>query len=290
MKQAILITAYKNIDQIIQIIDYFDSDFEFYIHIDKKSKLDLTPLTGITDKKVSVYNEYSINWGGLNHLKAILLLANEALKNDENTFFHLITGEDYPCKSLSSFHNSLDKSKDYIDFAEMPRKDWPENGGMDRIAYYNFYDLFNAKKMGRLINLIIRIQKILGLKRAYSPHFPKLYGGSTYWSLSRKTLQYVMDYTAGNKHLFDRMKFTFCAEEMYFQTILLDSPFAHNLINDNLRYIDWISGRGGKPAFLDASDFSNMMASNGLFARKFGTNEKSVELKNLLILHLKSDK
>ena len=38
MKHAILITAYKDIDFINRIIDYFDEDFDFFIHIDKKCK------------------------------------------------------------------------------------------------------------------------------------------------------------------------------------------------------------------------------------------------------------
>ena len=44
MKQAILIIGYKSIDNIMRIIDYFDDNFQFYIHIDKKSNADLTPL------------------------------------------------------------------------------------------------------------------------------------------------------------------------------------------------------------------------------------------------------
>jgi hypothetical protein len=91
MKQAILITAYKSVEQVIQIINYFDNRFEFYVHFDKRSLLDLSPLRQITGKRVSVYNTYPVYWGGVNHLKAILLLAGEALKNSENTIFHLIT-------------------------------------------------------------------------------------------------------------------------------------------------------------------------------------------------------
>src|SRR4051812_18654329 len=108
MKQAILITAYKNINQLVDIVNYFPNNFQFYIHIDKKSKLDLTPIKRIQDKNIYISNEYVINWGGLNHLKAILLLASEALKNNENSFFHLITGEDYPVKSVAYFEKNLD--------------------------------------------------------------------------------------------------------------------------------------------------------------------------------------
>jgi hypothetical protein len=283
MKQAILITAYKNVEQVIQIINYFDNRFEFYVHFDKKSTFDLSPLRRITDKKIFIYNVYSIYWGGFNHLKAILLLAEEALKNTENVFFHLITGEDFPCKPASYFFENQDYTKDYIDVFPMPHPIWSGNGGMDRLDYYNFYDLFNAKKIDIVIHRLVRLQQLFKIKRTYPAGFPKLYGGSTYWSLSGKTLQYVLDYTNSNPFFLNRMKHTFSAEEIYFQTIIMNSPFAFNVVNDNLRYIDWISDRGGRPAFLDESDFSGIVSSNKLFARKFNMGEKSMALRELFI-------
>jgi len=282
MTQAILITAYKNVEQVIQIIDYFDNRFEFYIHFDKRSALDLSPLQRIKDKNVSVYNTYPVYWGGVNHLKAILLLAGEALENSENALFHLITGEDFPCKPVSCFCENVDCTKDYIDVFPMPYPIWPGNGGMDRLDYYNFYDLFNAKKIDKIIHGLVRLQKLFKIKRNYSAGFPKLYGGSTYWSLSRNTMQYLLEYTRSNKAFLDRINYTFCPEEFYFQTIIMDSPFASNVIDDNLRYIDWVSGRGGKPAFLDESDYEKIKSSNKLFARKFHETG-SKRLKQLLI-------
>ena len=94
MKQAILITAYKNIHHLVDIINFFPENFAFYIHIDKKSKVDLSPLKVFSEKEVFVSRKYKVNWGGRNHLKAILLLAEEALKNEEISYFHLISGQD----------------------------------------------------------------------------------------------------------------------------------------------------------------------------------------------------
>jgi len=39
LKQAILVTAYKDIDRLKILTDLFDDDFSFYIHIDKKAAL-----------------------------------------------------------------------------------------------------------------------------------------------------------------------------------------------------------------------------------------------------------
>lgn len=272
MKQAILITAYKELDALLDLINLLGSEFNFYIHVDKKTKIDFSILNEI--KNVFVINSYKVNWGGLNHLKAILLLSVESLKNADNSFFHLVTGEDFPTKSTDSFL-SLDISKNYLEYFEMPAACWSGNGGLDRINYFQLFDVFDAKMaiQYKFIFQILRLQKKLNLKRSYSDKFhEKLYGGSTYWSLNRDALNYVVNYS--NKDLLKRFKFTFCAEEIYFQTILLNSPFANTIVNNNLRYIDWSSGRGGYPAFLDDSDFDRIISSDKYFARKVKNDSK----------------
>jgi hypothetical protein len=288
MKQAILITAYKEIDSLMDIINSFDSNFNFYIHVDKKRKLNSSNLSNI--KNVFVSTKYAVNWGGVNHLKAILLLANQALLNKDNSFFHLITGEDFPAKSVDHFL-SLDTSKNYLHHFDMPAAHWSnENGGFDRINYYQLYDILNAKNLieYKFIRKIESFQKRLKMERSFPKMFPKkLYGGSTYWSLNRDALQYVINYTNENKLFLKRFNNTFCAEEIYFQTILLNSSHASSVVNNNLRHIDWDSGRGGRPAFLDETDLDKIILSDNLFARKI---QNSGKLKPLLIKHCQKEK
>jgi len=278
MRQVIIITAYKNEEQIYDIIKFFGGDFEFYIHIDKKSATHIRE-----SRNVHVYKKYTVNWGSVNHLKTILFLSDEALKDVENGYFHLITGQDFPIKSKDYFCNELDTKKDYLEFSQLPSESWVD-GGMSRIEYYNFHDLFDyKKKIGRLfIRGIVKIQKILKTKRrkTLKNFFQNLYGGSTYWSLTRSSLQHVIDST--NEKILSSMRFTFCVEEIYFQTVLLNSMFSNNITNDNLRYIDWVSGRGGYPAFLDETDYNIIKSSNKIFARKFH-EKNSLELKALLL-------
>jgi hypothetical protein len=123
------------------------------------------------------------------------------------------------------------------------------------------------------------LQKILKLKRKPILCFPKIFGGSNYWNLTRTSLEYVIAYTDAYPDFLHRLKYVFAAEEIYFQTILLNSIHSNKIVNDNLRYIDWTSGRGF-PAFLDITDFPEIISSNNIFARKF--NRKSAELKQMI--------
>ena len=272
MKQAILITAYKDIEQLDLLIQQFDNDFNFYIHIDKKSKIQkkqIELLKQIENVKC-VIQDFKINWGGLNHLKAYLKLSEIALKNSENEVFHLITGQDYPLKSKAEFKKFFDENKhlNFIEFDKMPTPNW-KDGGMYRLEHFNFHDYINAKTYigNRMHPRIFKFQKWFNVKRPI--HFDlQCFGGSTYWSLSRIVLQYVIDYTNKNPAFLNRFKFSFCAEEIYFQTIILNSKHKQNVVDNNLRFIDWESGKGGYPAFFDERDFGRLVDSNKFFARK----------------------
>ena len=57
-------------------------------------------------------------------------------------------------------------------------------------------------------------------------------------------------------------------DESFFQTILMNSPLAGTLVNDDLRYVDWSEG-AASPRVLTAFDLERMIRSSALFARKF---------------------
>ena len=156
MLQAILITAYKDFDSLIDIVSYFHEGFEIYIHIDKKHK----PSKEIIDRinsfpQVKLLSfKYKVNYAGRNHLRCILHLAEEALKSEHVEYFHVISGQDFPVKPLSYFHKFVEenKSKDYLENFSLPNNQW-QNGGMDRLELFSFYDLFDSKKHLSIIKM-----------------------------------------------------------------------------------------------------------------------------------------
>lgn len=275
MHQAILITAYKNYHHLDEIIKFFNDDFELYIHIDKKSNITKDELKQLKNYRQVKFlsQKYKVNWGGFNHLKAILYLIEKALKNPQNFYFHLISGHDFPIKRLSEFKVYFDENRslEFINHFNVPHSGWGNTGGIERIEYFNLYDIFNAKipKQNGLIRRFIAIQKRINFKRSISSKIPKLYGGSTWWSLSRECVEYVINYTHKNKFVLNRFKHTLCSEEFYFQTIIMNSSFANNVKNNSLRHIDWVARNGNNPAILDETDYEKIVKSNAFFARKF---------------------
>lgn len=290
MAQAILIMAHRDFDHLLDIIDWFDDNFEFYIHIDKKFKPDQEVLNQIQSRKTVRYltTQYSANWGGREYLKASLHLIEKALANPAITYVHTISGQDFPVRQSSYFKELELTSRDYMTHFKMPLQQW-EGGGFERVEYYQFYDVFSVKTHRQWINRLLRLQKFFGFKRPYSSKLPILYGGDAWWSLSRNTMTYVLTYMKEQPAFFKRLKHSKLADEFFFQTVIMNSPHANNVVNDHLRYIDWSSGRGdtpANPANLDETDFNKIAAGKYLFARKFKFPDSNA-LKALLLQTIK---
>lgn len=273
MKQAILITAYRDAARLRELVDIFgDGDFEFYIHVDRKGHISDAECAALADHPHVAYisRKYKVNWGGMNHLKCILLLAREALKNKDIGYIHSISGSDYPVKTPDYFKKfATGGSKEYLENFPVPASRWYK-GGMDRVEYYHPMDLINIRDFGQLkyYYRFLGIQEKLGMKRSYSRKLPPLHGGSIWWSLTYDCVKYVVDYTSAHPRLLRRLKYAFIPEEFYFQTVIMSSPFAENVVDDNLRYIDWNERNGNCPAVLDMTDAGAIRESPALFARK----------------------
>ena len=89
-------------------------------------------------------------------------------------------------------------------------------------------------------------------------------------------MQYVIDFTAEKSTIYKRLHNTNISEEIYVQTVLMNSEHAENMVNDPLRFMDWENGNGFGPAFLTLENYNEMVSSNSLFARKIAIDEQEL--------------
>jgi len=274
MKHAILIIAHGNYPHLMSLINRFDSNYQIYIHLDKKmglTKLEKDTLSNLPIVK-GIYSRYKINWAGFNMLKAILFLLKQSYKDEENSYFHLLSGQDYLVKSVPEFTKFMEENngKEFLEFHTLPYSKW-DNGTYRRYEYYFFHDLFNYKtKNGyQWIFKILRFQMKRNLKRRMLDNFETIYGGCCWFTLSRNCIRYVLEYTRKHPSFYRRLKYTFAPEETYFHSIILNSCLKENVINHSLRYVDWRYRNGNYPANLDESDFEILCSTDVFFARKF---------------------
>lgn len=80
MKDAYLIIAHKQwglLKKLIRAIDYEQNDI--YIHIDKKSRVDLADFSGCASRsKVHFFQKYDVQWGAPSQVDVEMLLFREA--------------------------------------------------------------------------------------------------------------------------------------------------------------------------------------------------------------------
>lgn len=273
MKHCLIITAYKNINQINQLITITPNDWGIYIHIDKKSMINESDI----NKRAHVFKQKKIYWGSWEHLYVIVFLLKEALKsNIVYDFYHIITGQDFYATSPYNFDKFLKKGNNYIECFDLPKNNWWGNG-ID-IIYFKTISSYGDIRFGlyKLINRILRHYYNRSNNKEMAEKTKYLYGGSVYCSLSYDFVKWITESYISNKLLND-LKNTLCSEEIYFQTLINNSPFRNTIINNNYRYIDWSAKI--PPKILELEDFPKFK-DKYLFCRKI---ELSSELYNVLI-------
>ncbi len=269
MRQAILITAYDDVPQLKRLLDYFDDDFELFVHFDKRSKACLDTLD--TRPNVHVYRYYKVPWGSVNHLYAIIKLMKVSVEYSDLEYFHLITGSDYPLLALNVFKTFCEchRHENYMEYFPLPRKSWDGDGGLERVNYYWLQPWLRptgGSSLGnKLTAFLVKMQRVSGLKRGFPFFEGKLYGGGTYWSMSRNAIEYCLGFIKNNPAYLRHFKMTKIAEECCLPTLLANSDI--ELANNSLRYVDW-RGCGGSPKELTIDSYQSIKASDALFARK----------------------
>lgn len=279
MKQAILITAYRDIPMLEKLVDRFDNDFELFVHVDKRCHESLASLEG--REHLHLYRTYAVEWGDYRHLLAIVMLMREAYRHEDLEYFHLVTGSDYPTMPLSQFKAFCEEHRDenFLEHFPLPHSDWGSEGGLNRIQY-RWLRPNSTRTCGAWLTCkFVNLQRRLGIKRSFDHFNGKLYGGGTYWSMSRMAIGMALDYMVKHPDYLHRFRHTSIAEEICLPTLWCNSGLP--LTNDYKRYIDW-GLDGANPQVLTAQDYNKIVASGALFARKMasGASDKLIEMLN----------
>ena len=211
--------------------------------------------------------------GGDTQIKCELNLLREAIKGNYE-YYHLISGVDLPVKSQDYIHRffDLNKGKNYLSI------DWKsvnQQTHLDRMREYHFLQNRIGRNTGHLVgmlskleNLSLRFQRRIGADRLKDS--PKVfYKGANWFSITHEMASVVLSEMAFiRKYCF----YSLCADEVFLQTIAMNSNLKDTIVFDSLRCIDW---ERGSPYTYTSEDFDMLMNSSALFARKFSDNTDS---------------
>jgi hypothetical protein len=278
MRIAHLIIAYKEPTQVARLVKALThADFDFFIHIDKKSNQAAFEMLQQINRVTFIKNRIQVRWAGFSFTKAIINGMREILASGTRyDFINVMSGQDYPIKPVASmvdfFQNHLGST--FMSWEQEGSPWWQES--MGRIEQYHTTD-FNFKGQYKLQFLINRV-----LPKRKFPLPYTLFGGncSMYWTISTACAAYVVAFLDQHPDLQRFARFTWAPDEFLIPTIIMNSPFREKVINKSLRYFDWSQG-GANPKLLTNQDVHLLARSDSFFARKFDIRQDSLVLDKL---------
>jgi hypothetical protein len=301
VRLAYLITAYNDPEQFTRLVTALSqSESRIFVHID--GNVDITPfivgaagLANIT----FVEQRFRVEWMGFSQVQSILSLMQEAYA-EKFDYYVLLSGSDYPIKDSNYIHDFFSQGdSEYLCFWQLrDRPSW-----LHKIGYYYPIDQIPIHGYSKEYEKNYLIRLFWGKFYQWRERFPARryldelvpFGGSDWWSLSHQAVSYSLAYVCSHPKYSRFYRFTHCPSEMYFHTIILNSPLANRVQNYELyskwsadlsgqenvaeptmipeqsfhfRYYDWSPDREG-PSILDDRDKEALSSSNALFARKF---------------------
>lgn len=272
MQLAHLILAHsrpKQLERLINRLTYPGNDI--YIHLDKKTDIEPFEYLKNIPNVFFITSRVGISWGSYNMVEATIASFKEIINSGINyKFVNFLSGQDYLVKSIKKFNDYLDKHQDSIFMSYLDiETQWPE--AIPRITQYHFNN-YNIK--GRFF-----VQKIINkiLPDRVFPDSLTPVGRSQWFTIPLECVKYILDYWYGNKKLQNFIAMTWAPDEFIFQTILYNSKYRPNMVNDNLRYMKWSPGSTG-PDLLKIDHLDLILSSKKFFARKFDDDQDSVIL------------
>ena len=270
-KHAYLIIAHKNdycFKTLLQLLD--DDRNDIYIHMDAKCQ-DYIPAEAeqmLSHSSVYHIKRQKVTWGGYSMIQVEIKLIEKATSIGKYQYYHLLSGQDLPIKSQNYIHDFFDSNngKEFV-LSRFPVFSHPL-----RVSFYHLFQERLGRKQDIFLNrLFLKCQKLVGIKRNRHVSFFK---GPQWFSITDEFARYVVSQKKWVNNVF---RFTFCCDEVFLQTLLMNSPYkckrywvpADGYMHSIMRLIDW---ERGKPYIFRMSDIDEIKNSDMLFCRKFDSD------------------
>ena len=264
---AYLIRAHQRPDQLVRLVDRLSTQAaSFHIHVSAR-----TPHTAYEAMRRGLAGRDNVHWvdripayySGFSLVRSVLAgLEDIARAGPVPQHVVLLSGQDYPLRPAHEIESFLAgrAGESLVEHFRIPSERWAdEDGGLDRIRYLHF----------ERVRFRTRILRIPFLRRSF-PAGLEPYGGSAWGALSDEAVRTLLAFEHESPRalrFFERVR---APDEIFIQTVLLNSPAGERVANESIHHIEWPGG--SHPATFRQEDFPRLAASGKPFARKFDTN------------------
>jgi hypothetical protein len=276
MKQVFLIHAHKDLAQLNTLVEQLrDDDFITYVNLDRKSDIDparVHPAARLVSKRIDV------RWGGFSQVQATLnslqQIVDEVPAFDKVIF---LSAQDFPLLPNEGLKRELAAlaDRELLDTVPIGEGGWPV-----AFRYEYFYREGGSWFERAASKLANRLLRALGRRRRM-PRGLVPWGGSSWWALSRGCVDVLLDTVARDRALIRFFRTVQCPDEMFFQTLVMNSPWRERVLGENLRHIQWPRHGARNPKILDEADFEDIAAARAHFCRKLDSHASATLLPRL---------
>lgn len=208
-----------------------------FLHLDAKSddgfRAAFEERLGDRSTQVRWVQRVSVAWGDWSMIEATLSglrAIGQARETERIDYVYLLSGADYPTRSLSALRAYLQRNpdRDFIEHKPADTTDWVA-GGFQR-ERYQYRHWWSWREHPRLFSLNAELQKRLGLKRRFpeglTPHM-----GSQWWVLRWSSCERVLETLERDGSLARFFRTTVVPDELFFQS-LVASWFPGDAVED----------------------------------------------------------
>lgn len=263
MKSVFLLLVHANSNQLKRLIERLSvDDTKIYLQVDLKADIALFEEYRNYPHVIFIKNRIKVAWGGYSQVQGMVNSFKEIIPFfEDGQYISVISGQDYPImrnEDMNSFL-SLNQGKAFMEYLLIP-DEW--SVGLKRLERYDLSD-FHFPGFATL-----EIKMNAWLPKRKPPKELVYVGKSSWFTITIEHLKYIVGFLEKNHSIKKYFKLTWGSDELVFQTILYNSKYRGQLVNNNLRYIDWSAGKA-RPKVLDITDAEKLKQSGKFFARKF---------------------
>lgn len=273
MKHAFMIMAYNNWNQLKMLISLLDdSRNSIYVHVDAKSP-DFSPSyfnNAVSRATLTFIPRIKVTWGGSSQIDCEITLLKHALESHSD-YYHLLSGMDLPLHAMDYIDDYFQQraGREFIQFGQLG--DSMNAHTRDRISTYHPFENILGRKFSKVTIAAETLQRNLRIDRLRGCQDVVLGKGANWFSITDEFARYVVSQWPNYRQMFAS---SLCADELFLQTIVVNSPFRGNIYHlqpdDDYeaiaRLIEW---NNGHLHTFGIEDFEKLTDSTRLFARKF---------------------
>lgn len=270
MKHAYLIIVHNEPNVLHRLIDALDDERnDIYLHIDKKASFDGRDIKTEKSKLYLLKNRIDARWGDFSLVEVELALFKEAYQKREYTYYHLLSGVDFPIKTQDYIH-SYCQSHAGTEFIGFSQNATAKELRWRSQHYFIFAKDFNKSSIVKRVlrGCFVKIQTFVGYRRVRE----EVKKGSQWCSVTHDFVSYFLSCEAYIRKYFNH---TYCPDELVIQTLCWNSKFKYRVYSQTdefigcKRFIKWVDGTL-QPLMM--ADVPDMMRSGCWFARKFSNS------------------